>query len=402
MKQWPTVRMTLDELTPASYNPRKITERALGGLTNSINRFGMVGPIVWNKRTGNIVGGHQRYKVLRDQGVEDVDVIVVDIDENEEVALNVTLNNPEIQGEFDTSIEGVLKDFKQNSQELFDTLHMEDLANILKLSLKEENQGGDVAPRIDEADELNKKWKVGLGDLWQIGEHKLICGDCTKIENIQRLLGNERFELVFTDPPYRMAVEGGSDQFVGRAARKLGESIKDLCDFNPVDFLNILPMVFHDKIMNAYIFCNKDLVPDYLAWGVAAGYNFNILFWKKPTSIPLGGSHRPDVEYLLLFRRTAIWNNALPDVNYSKCLEYGRDNSTSHPTMKPLDLVVNELKISSNRNGLVGDLYLGSGTTMVAAHQLGRKCYGFEINPSYCAVILQRMEDAFSIKGVRQ
>jgi DNA modification methylase len=128
-----------------------------------------------------------------------------------------------------------------------------------------------------------------------------------------------------------------------------------------------------------------------LNWAIESGYNFNILFWKKPNAIPLGEQHRPDTEYLLFFRKSAIWNNGLKSVNYSKCLEFGRENSTPHPTMKPIELISNEIQISSNILGIVVDFFVGSGSTMVAAHQLNRKCYGMELDPVYCQVIVDRM-----------
>lgn len=196
-------------------------------------------------------------------------------------------------------------------------------------------------------------------------------------------------DMVFTDPPYRMEAQGGSNQWVGRQAAKLGESIKELCDFEPTEFLNRLKELFENK-MNAYIFCNKDLVPDYLNWSLKNNYAFNILFWKKPNALPLGGQHRPDTEYLLFFRKNAIWNNGLENVSYSKCLEFGRDNSTPHPTMKPLELIGNELKISSNENSNIVDLFGGSGSTLIACEQLNRKCYMMELDPHYISVIIER------------
>lgn len=205
--------------------------------------------------------------------------------------------------------------------------------------------------------------------------------------------------MVFTDPPYRMEAQGGSDQWVGKQAAKLGESIKDLCNFDPQEFLSILSQMFDGK-MNAYIFCNKDLVPDYLNWGLENKYAFNILFWKKPNALPLGGQHRPDTEYLLYFRKNAIWNNGLKGVSYSKCLEFGRDNSTPHPTMKPIGLIANELKISSNENGIVVDLFGGSGSTLIACEQLGRKCFAMELDPKYCDVIVDRWEKFTGKKAV--
>ncbi|MGL4333794.1 MAG: DNA-methyltransferase, partial [Lactococcus garvieae] len=196
---------------------------------------------------------------------------------------------------------------------------------------------------------------------------------------------------VFTDPPYRMEVEGGSDQWVGKSARKLGENIKDLCDFNPIDFLKVLPSFFKKNYFNAYIFCNKDLVLDYLAFAKESNYSINILFWKKPNALPLGGSHRPDLEYLILIRKGAIWNNSLNGVNYSKCLEYGRESGV-HPTIKPIELVANEVKISSKKGSIVSDPFLGSGTTLIACEQLNRICYGMELDPKYVDVIVERWQ----------
>jgi DNA modification methylase len=235
--------------------------------------------------------------------------------------------------------------------------------------------------------------KTKLGDIYILGNHRLMCGDSTSITDVERLMGKDEAELVFTDPPYRMQVEGGINQIVGQAARKLGEMIKHLCEFDPIAFLNTLPTVFKKNTLNAYIFCNKDLVPDYLQWAVESGYSFNILFWKKPNAIPLGGSHRPDVEYLLLFRKSAIWNNGLKDVNYSKCLEHGRDLGKDHPTKKPVELIENQLKISSTPNSVVLDFFGGSGSTMIAAEKIGRYARLMELDPKYCDVIVKRWED---------
>ena len=103
------VKMKLADLKPAEYNPRKITDEAFAGLGNSISRFGILSHIVWNKRTGNIVGGHQRYKHLVEMGEIETEVIVVDLDDNEEVALNITLNNKAIRGDFTMDVVAQLR-----------------------------------------------------------------------------------------------------------------------------------------------------------------------------------------------------------------------------------------------------------------------------------------------------
>jgi DNA modification methylase len=245
----------------------------------------------------------------------------------------------------------------------------------------------------DSVPDIPKEPITKLGDIYILGNHRLMCGDSTSIDAVEKLMDGDVAELVFTDPPYRMEVEGGSNQLVGRAAAKLGEMIKHLCEFDPVAFLNTLPTVFKKNTLNAYIFCNKDLVPDYLHWAVESGYAFNILFWKKPNAIPLGGQHRPDVEYLLVFRKSAVWNNGLKDVNYSKCLEHGRDIGKDHPTKKPVELIENQLKISSTPNSVVLDFFGGSGSTMIAAEKTGRKARLMELDPKYCDVIVKRWED---------
>ena len=155
--------------------------------------------------------------------------------------------------------------------------------------------------------------------------------------------------------------------------------------------------------MNAYIFCNKDLLPEYLNWCKKNKYSWNVLIWKKPSAIPIGDSHRPDIEYLLLFRKNAIWNNGTK-ANYSRCLEYQRTKKTEengfHPTIKPVELITNELIISSNKDSIVVDLFGGSGSTLMACEETGRKCRMCELDPKYVDVIIKRWEDFTGQKAV--
>lgn len=234
------------------------------------------------------------------------------------------------------------------------------------------------------------KTDIVIGDLFEIGEHRLLCGDSTDSDQVAKLMNGQKADMVFTDPPYKLETEGGCNGHIGKGLKKQAQSIEFIANFNPTDFLQGLPLIFDKNKLNAYIFCNKELLPDYLVWARDSGYSFNVLIWKKPNAIPIGDSHRPDIEYLLLFRKSAIWNNGLKDVNYSRCLEFGRESGL-HPTMKPIQLIANEMKISSNENSLVFDFFLGSGSTMVAANQLKRKCYGMELDPKYCQVIVERM-----------
>ena len=200
-----------------------------------------------------------------------------------------------------------------------------------------------------------------------------------------------------------MQTTGGCKGDIGKRLRRQGEDIEFIADFEPSKFLNVLPSVF-DGNMNAYIFCNKELLPDYLNWCKNNNYSWNVLIWKKPSAIPIGDSHRPDIEYLLLFRKNALWNNGT-DANYSRCLEYNRvkksEENGRHPTIKPIELITNELKISSNKESFVLDFFGGSGSTLIACEQLHRKCLMCELDPKYCDVIIQRWENFTGQKAIK-
>ena len=245
-----------------------------------------------------------------------------------------------------------------------------------------------------------KESRVKLGDVWKLGKHRLMCGDSTKESDVNKLMNGDKADMAFTDPPYKIETKGGCKGEIGKGLKKQGQDIDFISNFNPKEFLKILPSVFERKKINSYIFCNKELLPDYLNWARENNFSFNVLIWKKPNAIPIGDSHRPDIEYLLLFRKCAIWNNGLNDVNYSRCLEYGREKGL-HPTMKPIELITNEIKISSHKNSICVDLFLGSGSTLIACEKTNRICYGMELDTKYCDVIIERWEQFTGQKAVK-
>ena len=230
-----------------------------------------------------------------------------------------------------------------------------------------------------------------MGKLVLKSKHQLLCGDSTNAEMVAMLMDGEKADMVFTDPPYRIETEGGCKGAIGAGLKKQGAEINFISDFEPQTFLVVLPTVFKKNILNAYVFCNKELLPEYLTWARDEGYSFNVLIWKKPNAIPIGGSHRPDIEYLLVFRKSAIWNNGISGVNYSRLLECDRETG-KHPTMKPVGLIENQLKISSNKGSNVLDLFGGSGSTLIACEKTNRRCFMMEIDPHYIDVIIQRWE----------
>ena len=373
------LKVKISDVKTNPKNPRLIKDDKFKKLVKSIKEFPQMlelRPIVVDEN--NIVlGGNMRLKACIEVGLKEVYIVKAD-DLTEQQKDEFIVKDNVGFGEWDW-------DILANE---WDTEKLQDWGLDLPLDVSvQELEAEEDDYEIPDEIETD----IVLGDLFEIGEHRLLCGNSTDSYLIEKLLNGQKADLVFTDPPYKIETEGGCKGITGQALRKQGKQIEFISDFEPINFLNVLPILFENKKMNAYIFCNKDLLPDYLFWAKETGYSFNVLIWKKPNAIPIGDSHRPDIEYLLLFRKSAIWNNGLKDVNYSRCLEYGRESGL-HPTMKPIELIANEMQISSNKNSLVFDFFLGSGSTMVASHQLKRKCYGMELDPKYCQVIVDRMK----------
>lgn len=374
--------LRISDLTPDPKNARQHDAKNLKAIEGSLTQFGQRKPIVITE-ANVIVAGNGTVTAAKNLGWEIIEAVRVPADwSTDQVKAFALADNrtAELATWEPMVLAAQLIELEAAGFELAD-FGFQAIDSELEIKIIE-----------DEMPEAPEVPVTKLGDIWQLGKHRVICGDATDPATIGRLMQGEKAELVFTDPPYRMEAEGGSQQWVGRSAAKVGESIKDIIDFQPAAFLETLPNYF-DKQMNAYIFCNKDLIPDYLSWANTKKYAFNLLFWKKPNALPLGGQHRPDVEYLLFFRKNAIWNNALPGVTYSRCLEFGRDLSTIHPTMKPLDLIRNELQISSKKDGIVVDPFGGSGSTLIGCEQTSRVCRIIELDPKYVDVTIQRWEN---------
>lgn len=364
----------LSELKPAPYNPRTSTKKQEEKLKDSLVKFGVVEPIIFNKRTGFIVGGHFRVRELLKLNYTETECVIVDLSEEDEKELNIRLNAN--TGEWD----------------------WDDLAlNWDKESLEEwgldipDFMNDEPAEAVDDDFEVNPPEDpiTVLGDLYEIGEHRLLCGDSTNSDDVAKLMNGEKADMIFTDPPYSITIQGGGtlQKHFNKTARK----IKDIVDFEPKEWLQTLPLYFNDT-MNTFIFCNKDLIPDYLQFAKENKYNFNILVWCKKQIIPFtGGHHYSDIEYIIYLSKKPIFNNGLKNIKYNKYFVLDNEKSKDHPTIKPLEIISNEIQIASNKGGIVSECFAGSGSTMVTAHQLKRKCYGMELDPKYCDVIVKRM-----------
>ena len=377
--------MNPNDLIPYKNNSRKHSAGQIKRIENSIKEFGFNNPVLID--TNNIIiAGHARTQAAKNLGLESIPFIRLEnLTEKQKKAYVIADNRLAELSEWDNDI--LSAELRELLEEDFD----------LKLIGFEDFDFKDLEEE-DDVPEIPSEAVTKLGDVYILGRHRLMCGDATSIDSLEKLMQGQKADLVFTDPPYSLETGGGKKGRISKSLRKQSKSIEFISNFDPKDFLNILGTVFTKNSMNAYIFCNKELLPDYLNFAKQAKYSFNVLIWKKPNAAPLGHSHRPDIEYLLLFRRDAIWNTNLKDVNYSRCLEYGREKG-EHPTIKPLELVTNEILISSNVKSIVVDFFGGSGTTLIACEKSNRDCYTMELEPKYCDVIIKRWENLTNKKA---
>ena len=382
------VSLPIDSLKPAAYNPRKKLKKGdkeYKKIKKSIEEFGYVDPIIVNFN-GTVIGGHQRLTVLSDLGYKEVQCVQVRIDdENKVKALNVALNK--ITGAWN---EELLADLMVDLQDAdfnldltgFEAPEIDQLfSKVHNKEVKEDD--------FDVDGELTKPTISKQGDIWHLGKHRVICGDSTKPETYQLLLGDKKANLIVTDPPYNVNVE--------ETAGKIKND-----DMSDADFYQFL--------FNMFVNVEQSMEDDasiYVFHADTEGLNFRKAFkdagfylsgccvWKKNTLVlgrsPYQWQHEP-VLYGWKQKGKHQW---FSDRKQTTIWEYDRPKaSKEHPTMKPVQLMAYPIQNSSMRGTLILDPFLGSGSTLIAADQIGRICYGIELDEKFVDVIVKRYMEA--------
>ena len=386
MTKQPTMEikeLPLKELKPAAYNPRKKLKKGdkeYEKIKKSLLKFGYVDPIIVNEDL-TVIGSHQRLTVLKDLDYETAKCVIVDLPKEDEKALNIALNK--ITGQWDEALlADLLLDLQESDFNLdltgFEPPEIDDiLSNVHDKELSEDE--------FDVEEELKKPTVSRHGDIWQLGKHRVICGDSTKAETYKQLLDDRKANLVVTDPPYNVDVEE-------TAGKILNDNMSD------GDFYQFLLSMF-TQVENHM----EDDASIYVFHADTEGLNFRKAFkdagfylsgcciWKK-NSLVLGRSpyqwqHEPCLygwkkkgkhQWFSDRKQTTIW-------------EYDRPKSSKdHPTMKPIQLMAYPIQNSSMRGTIVLDPFLGSGSTLIAADQTGRVCYGIELDEKFVDVIVKR------------
>jgi DNA modification methylase len=363
----------ISELTPAPYNPRESTEKQESQLKQSLKKFGVVEPIIYNKQTGYIVGGHFRVRELQKLGYTEIECVIVDLSEEDEKELNIRLNANTGQWDWD---------------ELANNFELDDLNDW---GLEVPNMKHELEAEDDNFEEPeNIETDIVLGDLFEIGEHRLLCGDSTDSDAVARLMDGVKADMVLTDPPYNVNYGSNNNPNWKQGDRSIKNDHMSGNDFK--DFIQSV-------VSNIKLFCDG-IVYCFGAQGADGRIMFTVLdenlhnsgtiIWLKDRLV-LGRSKYHNKYEPCWFGWNKSGDTFTDDRSLTNVFECKRPTKSDlHPTMKPIELLEMPLKHNPKAKSVL-DLFLGSGSTMVASHQLKRKCYGMELDPKYCQVIIDRM-----------
>ncbi len=418
------------DLLPAKYNPRKWSEPAIAQLTESIKRYGLVDPILANGNKGRynvVIGGHFRLKVAKDLGIKEVPVVYIDIaDEAKEKELNIRLNKNlgdwdyEMLAEFDESL---LADIGFDSTELDD---------IFDLS-EDEPETFDLQKELEKLD--IKSVEVQKGDIYQLGNSRLMCGDSTVEADFDKLMGDQQADMCMTDPPYildYLHAKRGGKPVTGFGAKRNRryletESLPD--NFTELWMANVAK---HSKTDNSIIVYEnwKNLrtiwsgledngwkVKNMIVWHLSnrhQGFASKYKFFSKHDIAMVGASgvveynHEEEPDGLQEEYETALyaisgkpqWEGYEGGKKYQPTdfIDYiASDEKSSGQGVifgtKPIEILIPYIKVLTKRGDLVVEPFCGSGSTLIASTKLKRRCYIMEKSPVYAEVALKRWEN---------
>nr|WP_319372469.1 site-specific DNA-methyltransferase [uncultured Methanobacterium sp.] len=381
----------LKDLNPAPYNPNYMDKTQTKQLSNSIDTWGYLDPIIVNKRNMVVVGGHQRLTKLLKKGVIEEDVVLVDLDTTNEKALNLALNK--IKGQFDeTKLESLIEDLEIEGFNVeltgFQNTELQSLFPEEKLPVVDD----DFDPEVE------VEPKVQPGDIWILGRHRLLCGDATKDEDMQLLMNNHLADLIITDPPYNV-------NYTGATKDKLTIQNDNMDKEN-----------FHEFLLKSYQVMYKAAAPGasiYVFHADTEAVNFRETFtkagwklaqcciWAKQSLVMGRQDYHWQHEPIIYGWKPTGPHKWYSDRKQSTLWHFNKpQKNLEHPTMKPFEIIAYAMQNSSKKEDIILDPFGGSGTTLIAAEQTQRTCHTIELDPHYCDVIINRWEEFTGEKAI--
>ena len=432
-------KIEVSRMKAATYNPRvdlQPGDPEYEHIKASIGEFGYIDPIIWNERTGNIVGGHQRYKILVEQGLQELDVVVVDMDEEVEKAANLALNKA--VGLWDEDKVKLLLDELRMVYDMSDFGF--DMDKYFPPEPQEDNFDADAEYEAIETPETQ------TGDLYILGNHRLLCGDSTKQEDMNRLMDGAEADLVVTDPPYNVNYGDKADMLNeymnhGEGGRNINHIMNDNMD--DASFFNFL-LAFYTNTYDhmrtgACIYVFHAETTGHLFREALLGSGLKLaqcLIWAKNAFVmgrqdyqwkhePILYGWKEGAAHYFVDDRTqstilALLEKEIESMKKAELVEYAKSlkeklekfntvifenkpqKNDLHPTMKPIHLVGRLINNSSKAGWKVLDPFGGSGSTLIAAEETGRYAYMMEMDPKFCDVIVKRWEELTGKKAKKE
>lgn len=383
----------IDALVEHPRNPNKHPPEQLRLLGKIIRANGWRSPICVSARSGFVIKGHGRLQAARLAGITEAPVDLQNYASEADEWADMIADNriAELAEIAVPELAGLLRELDAAGEDMERTGFDDDALSELLASIAEEDRETDAEPQIDKAEELRAKWGVALGQVWQLGEHRIACGDSTQEAVVAAVMGGGLADMVLTDPPYGVSYVGKT-----KDALKVENDDLDECQ------LTELVKEAFDQAQaisrpGAYWYATVPAVPLHILFAddwKRRGILRQIMVWAKDSMV-FGHSEYHYQHEPILFgwvpgprhqnqdrTRTTLWQYARPKA------------SREHPTMKPVELWAQAVRDGSRPGETVYEPFSGSGTTIIACEQLGRKARAIELNPAYVAVAIQRWVDA--------
>ncbi|MHA1471211.1 MAG: DNA modification methylase [Candidatus Asgardarchaeia archaeon] len=423
----------LAELKPAPYNPREISNEALMGLRMSLMQFGYIDLLVVNKRNKQIVAGNQRYKIFQTEGIKSAPVIMVDVDKMQEKAMNISLNNAQIAGIWTEALIPILEQLRHEMPDGYIGLRLQELREEVK-EFEIENMGTGKT-LSDDIPEPPKDITTERGDLWILGEHRLLCGDSLSEKDVAYLMNDKKAKLFATDPPY-MVDYTGLNRPKGKGRKKKGGKdwsnvyhevdIKDAKGFLK-GFLST-GIKFIEKNAAIYIWhaikrldllkkvCDelKILIHQQIIWvKPCATLTYSLYPWRHEPCLlcwqkgykPIYRGHQNKAGTVWIIDFLKHGDPTKPEY-YTDVWELDwegkkRNPGFEHPTVKPTEVFAIPMRVHTKVGDICYEPFCGSGSQIIAAERLNRRCFANEIEPFFCDVTVKRWEEFTGKKAKR-
>lgn len=383
----------VNDLIPYINNSRTHSEEQVNQIVASINEFGFTNPLLIDEKD-NIIAGHGRLLASKKLKMEEVPCIVLSgLTEAQKKAYIIADNKMALNAGWN---EELLKLELENLKELdFDLkltgFNVDELDDIFQVEEEQEivEDDFDIEPP--------EKPKAKLGDIYQLGSHRLMCGDSTKSEDVEKLMNGNKADMVFTDPPYGVSASGGRSQTKDKLGMKaiINDELRnnELTQFLS-DFINAMQYKDGASIYICYPWATQKEFTEAIQMNDLKIKNC-IIWDKKVFGLNGFKGYRPQYEMIYFCCKDDFewYGNKAQSNIWQISREINREEQGNHPTPKPIELIAKALSNSSKQEDIVLDVFGGSGSTLIACEQLNRNCYMMELDPKYVDVIIKRWEE---------